>query len=51
MLYRGAVIYTITAKQLFTLPTLLGKPKTLKVTGTNKQTHYREIKAVDKGHH
>ena len=23
MLYRGAVIYTITAKQLFTLPTLL----------------------------
>ena len=28
------------------------KAKTLKVmTGTNKQTHYRETKAVDKGHH
>ena len=50
MLYRGAVIYTITAKQLST-DCFMGKPKTLKVTGTNKQTHYRKIKAVDKAHH
>ena len=52
MLYRGAVIYTITAKKpVCAANTALWEAEKTKSHRNKKQTHYRKIKAVDKAHH
>ena len=48
---RSCYLYNNSETAVYAANTAWKAKKKLKVTGTNKQTHYREIKAVDKGHH